>query len=333
MHVGVYLVDGVFDSGLAILTDILTTANALAGAEVPSVEPWQVTLLGSSVHTSTGAGLRATTVPTAKLDRALDLLVVPALAVKEPRDLVTAVSSDRTRSARRFIAGTYASGVPVAAACTSTFLLAQAGILDGAAATTSWWLGPVFRKRYPAVRLDETRTLVYDQGRTTAGAAFAHIDLALSIVMARTPAVADLVARHLLLDTRPSQATYAMPTMLAGHHPLVASFERWVRTHVDEVAGIAQAARALRVSERTLQRAVADTLGMTPIEFVQEIRLDEATRLLRTTSLTVETIARRVGYRNTASLRQVMRRRRHTTLGAIRRRSTTGAVDLGRSQL
>lgn len=196
-------------------------------------------------------------------------------------------------------------------------------MLDGLTATTSWWLGPVFRARYPEVRLDADRALVSCDGVTTAGAALAHIDLALSIVMSRSPAVGDLVCRHLLLDTRPSQAMYAMPALMAGHHPLVAAFERWVRSHLGGPVTIADGARALAVSERTLQRSVARTLGMSPGDLVQELRIEEATRLLRTTALSVEAVATRVGYRNAATLRQLIRRRRDTTVSRIRDRPVT----------
>ena len=58
---------------------------------------------------------------------------------------------------------------------------------------------------------------------------------------------------------------------------------------------------------------------MSPVEFVQEIRLDQATFLLRTTPQSVDTIASAVGYQNAATLRALIRRRRHTSTTEIRR--------------
>jgi AraC-like DNA-binding protein len=75
---------------------------------------------------------------------------------------------------------------------------------------------------------------------------------------------------------------------------------------------------AIGVSERTLQRTTAAVLGMSPTDFVHEIRLDEATFLLRTTNQTVDAIAAAVGYQNTSTLRALVRRRRGTTLSALR---------------
>ena len=77
-------------------------------------------------------------------------------------------------------------------------------------------------------------------------------------------------------------------------------------------------ARACGVSERTLQRATRAALGMSPIRFVQEVRLEQATFLLRTTAQAPAAIATAVGYQDVSTLRTLIRRRRHTTLGALR---------------
>ncbi|WP_214369509.1 hypothetical protein [Pseudonocardia sp. H11422] len=106
--------------------------------------------------------------------------------------------------------------------------------------TFSWWLGSTFRSRYPAVDLDTGQTLVRAEGISTAGAAFAHIDLALSLMHVQSPALADLVARYLLVGDRVSQASFAVPTMLARNSPEMAAFERWVRSHLGRDAARAR---------------------------------------------------------------------------------------------
>jgi transcriptional regulator GlxA family with amidase domain len=131
-------------------------------------------------------------------------------------------------------------------------------------------------------------------------------------------ALADLVARYLVIGDRPSQAVSAVPSHLAGNDPTVTAFERWVRDHIADPLQISGAAAAIGVSERTLQRTTAAVLGISPIEFVHQVRLDEATFLLRTTSQTVDAIAAAVGYQNTSTLRALVRRRRGTTISALR---------------
>lgn len=318
MDVGVFVVDGVADFGLAAVLEVLGTANSLR-AEMPAPPPpWTITTLGTTSRVRTGAGHL---VPATRLDELAgppELLIVPASNVKEAGGLTDTVCSAQNAPALEMIAEAGRRGVPLAAACTGTFFLAEAGVLDGCSATTSWWLGPVFRARYPRVRLDESRTLCRDGEITTAGAAFAHVDLALSLVQSRSPALAELVARYLLIGNRAAQADFAIPAVLAKADPALASLERWVREHLAESISIAAAARELGLSERGLQRSTAATLGMSPLEFITEIRIAHATFLLRTTALSTDVIAGRVGYLNGSTLRDVVRRRRGMTLRQLR---------------
>jgi transcriptional regulator GlxA family with amidase domain len=320
MRIRVLAVPGLFDSGLSAVLDVLATANALRGQVAASVLPFEVTVAGTEASVRTAHGLRLAATPLAELDAGPvpDLLVVPAVACgfQAPRQVVDIV---RDHPALAHVTALHAAGCALAAACTGTFFLAEAGVLDGLLATTSWWLGPAFRRRYPAVRLDDSRTLARDGRVTTAGAAFAHIDLALSIVAQDSPALAEMAARYLVIGDRPSQAVFAVPSHLAGTDPTVTAFERWVRGHIAEPLQIRGVAAAIGVSERTLQRATSTVLGMSPIDFLHELRLEEATFLLRTTNRTVDAVAAAVGYQNTSTLRALVRRRRGTTISALRR--------------
>jgi transcriptional regulator GlxA family with amidase domain len=317
MRVAVVAVDGMFDSGLTMTLDILATANALSGQAGLPGAPFEVTTVGGGRSVRTGHGLQLATTPWAELrDHPPGLAVMPAVGLRPPAEIVEVV---RGHDLLATIAGLCETGAGLAAACSGTFFLAEAGVLDGLTATTSWWLSPAFRGRYPRVDLDESRALAIAGNVTTAGAAFAHIDLALSLVHRRSPALADLVARYLVIGDRPSQAAAAVPSLLATGDPTIAAFERYVRAHLADTIQIDAAARAVGVSERTLQRATQAVLGMSPIRFVQEVRLEQATVLLRTTDQTPAAVALAVGYQDVSTLRTLIRRRRHTTLAALRR--------------
>lgn len=320
MKISVLVVDGTFDSGLASVLDVLQTANELR-EELPQPPPaWQVSCVSPHGPVRTAAGhVVAAVAPEAV--PAPDLLVVPGVGHKRPEPLLRWVGSPERKPVQDVVRQARADGVPLAAACTGTFLLAETGVLDGLPATTSWWLAPPFRLRYPQVALDETHMLTHAPGVTTAGAAMAHLDLALSLVRESSPALADLTARYLLIDTRPTQAGYAVPSHLARTDPAVSAFERWVRDHLDQPLRIADAARAQGTSERTLQRAVDRVLGISPLRFAQRIRLEQAAHLLRTTDLPTDAVARRVGYENATTLTTLLRERLDTTPGRLRRQA------------
>lgn len=316
MEIAVLVQDGVFDSGLAAILDVLDFANAMA-EEVPEAPSWHATMVGLQPQVRTGAGHLVATEPAAQVERA-DLLMVPARGARRPAEVLDFVVGDESLPARTLIAQTRERGTALAAACAGTFLLAEGGILDGLRATTSWWLSPVFRSRYPTVDLDEGRMVVASDGITTAGAAFGHVDLALAVVRTSSPAVADLVTRYLLIDERPSQSVYAIPSALAQSDPTVAAFERWARERLAEPISIPRAAKAIGVSERTLQRCVQRTLGTSPVRFIQDLRVERASHLLRTTEQSLETISRKVGYEQPNTLRVLLRKRTGKTTTALR---------------
>jgi transcriptional regulator GlxA family with amidase domain len=79
-----------------------------------------------------------------------------------------------------------------------------------------------------------------------------------------------------------------------------------------------QAAKAIGVSERMLQRSVQRTLGTSPIRFIQDLRIERASHLLRTTELSLETIAPKVGYRHPNTLRVLLRERTGKTTRDLR---------------
>jgi len=318
MKVAVLAYDGVFDSGIAAILDILQAANSLREEHPSPPPPWQICTVGFRPQIRTGAGHLINTTPAAEA-RGADLLLIPAHAEKRPQALVEVVTGQETAAARDLVAGLREDGIPVGSACTGTFLLAQAAVLDGRQATTSWWLAPLFRRRYPLVELDETRMVTASDGVTTAGAAFGHIDLALAVVAATSPDLADLVARYLVIDRRPSQSAYTITSALAQSDPTTAAFERWVRTRLSEPFALGDAARDRGISQRTLQRALRRTLGTSPVHFVQDLRVEQATHLLRTTSEPLEVIARKVGYEHPNTLRVLLRERNGTTVAMLRK--------------
>lgn len=301
MRISVLVVDDVFDTGLASILDTFETANELAGQS-----QFEITLTSPRAHVRTHLGFN---VPVAPLPaRAPELVIVPALACKQPGTIVAALDRPAVVALCDTIASLPAR-TRIAAACTGTFVLGKAGVLDGRRATTSWWLGPTFRRAFPEVELEEGEMVVGDTRVLTAGAALAHVDLALAVVRQRSPDLAATVARYLLAGERSSQAQFSIPSQVAHDDEMVKRFERWMRRHLSEPFELARVAKSIGTSERTLQRRLRDVLGKPPIAFVQDLRLEHAVRLLRQKERTVDEVAVEVGYENASTLRTLLRRK------------------------
>jgi len=308
MRIAVLALNGVFDTGLATVLDALGTANELAAMQAHAASPFRVTVVGVRTRVETSKGLRVQIAAFERMQRP-DWVVVPALGYKMPETLLPALKRREVDDAINVLRAWTSRGSKVAAACIGTFVLAESGLLNQHDATTTWWLAPLFRQRYPTVRLDASRMIVPSGAVLTAGAALSHIDMMLWLIRQVSPALASLTAKYLVTDSRPSQSAYAISDHLAHADPLVAQFEDWARGRLASGFKMDEAARALATSKRTLARRIAYVLGKTPLSYVKDLRVEHAVHLLKTTDDTVDNVASAVGYADGATLRTLLRKR------------------------
>ena len=306
MRVSVLALDRVFDTGLATVLDAFQTANELAEVSGIPASRFEVSVVGVRKQVKTAQGFTVPVRPIAT--RAPDCVVVPAIGFKMPDALQQALDRPHIRDAAMVLRRWSTRGAMISAACIGTFVLAESGLLDEHDATTTWWLAPLFRSRYPAVRLDESRMLVKSGHIVTAGAALSHMDLALWLIRHNSPRLASMTAKYLIVDSRPSQSAYVLTDHLIHNDPLVERFERWARTRLAQGFSLDEAAKAVATSKRTLARRLQSVLGKSPLSYFQSLRVERAMHLLKTSNESVDQIAARVGYADGVTLRTLLRR-------------------------
>ena len=308
MRIHILALNGVFDTGLAAVLDAFGTANTLAEMTGISSLRFQMKVVGLHKSITTARGLSVPVMAAARAQTP-DAVVMPALLYMRPAPLVRALAGREVREAGAVLRKWSERGALSATACIGTFVLAESALLDGEEATTTWWLSPLFRQRYPRVRLDESRIIVQSNAVVTAGAALSHLDLALALIRRASPELANLTARYLVVDERTSQSIYAIPNHLAHADPLIQQFERWARRRLAKGFSLDQAAKALATSKRTLARRMQSVLGKSPLAFFQDLRIERAVHLLKTGHASVEQIAAEVGYAEGVTLRALLRRK------------------------
>jgi transcriptional regulator GlxA family with amidase domain len=308
MKILLLALEGYWDTGLTVTLDAFKLANAFSGKLMAGSPRFDVEIVGVRRKVRSAQGFP---VPVKVLTPEMkpDWVIVPALSTAQPDQLLAALERRDVKRAIEWLRFWYEGGTRIAASCIGTFLLAEAGLLDGGEATTTWWLSPLFRQRYPNIQLDESRMLVTSERVVTAGAAMGHLDLALWFIRQSSPELAALVSRYLLADLRSSQALFVIPNHLAQADPLIQRFERWAREHLKEGFSLQVAAEALATSPRTLQRRCEAVLGKSPLSYFQDLRVERAQSLLHGSGLDVEAIAAEVGYEDGATLRALLRDR------------------------
>jgi transcriptional regulator GlxA family with amidase domain len=319
MRVYVVALDGVFDLGLSAILDGLQTANELIEMTGLAVPQFEVKIVGMRKTVRTGHGLR---VPIQQVGRQTpECVIVPAIACKTPVTLKPALARPDVRDAAKALREWANDGATLSAACAGTFVLAESGLLNRQHATTTWWLAPMFRERYPLVLLDESAMVVKSGNVVTAGAALGHMDLALWLIRSVSPQLASLTANYLIVDSRPSQTAYALTDHLIHSDPVVHLFERWARARLARGFSLDSAAKAVGASKRTLTRRLHSVLGKSPMSYFQSLRVERAVHLLKTSKASVEEIAAQVGYMDGRTLRLLLRQRLNLGVKQIRRAS------------
>ncbi|CAN5865819.1 hypothetical protein BH11PSE1_BH11PSE1_11830 [soil metagenome] len=307
-RVAVLALPGGLASSLAITLDALDTANQVSlngGRQAP----FEVLTVKAERGTPTALGRG-------------DLLIIPGLGTRSENELIAGLATPAVRRAARIAALAHAAGACVAASCASTFILGEAGLLSGRRATTTWWLAPVFRRLHPDVDLVPDQIVVADWPIATAGAAMAQMDLMLAVIAKfASPGLSEACARYLLLDQRRSQAPYMAVAFLAGQDPQIARAEAWARAHIARDFSMDELAAAAGLAPRTFARRLASVCGLSPVKFAQRIRMEAAERLLETTRLSVDEVARRVGYAEPSTLRRLIRREARRSPAELRRAS------------
>lgn len=245
-----------------------------------------------------------------------DTLIVPGgdgvLGARDDHRLVDAV--------RRHAA----SGRRLASVCSGTFVLAEAGALDGRRATTHWRRAERLATEYPAITVDPDPIYVCDGNVWTSAGVTAGIDLALAMVEADAGAeIAQAVARNLVMFLRRPGGQTQFATAV-WTEPATDDVIRGVRHRIvaepAEDHRVEALAAAAHLSTRHFVRRFTEQTGETPARFVERTRVEHARRLLETGDDGVRVIATRCGFGTAETMRRAFLRRVGVTPDDYRKR-------------
>jgi len=273
--------------------------------------------------------------PQATLEECADaeIVCVPELAVP-PGEPLTGRFTDEIAWLKRC----YARGATLATACSGAVLLAEAGLLDGQEATTHWAYCDILRSRYPAVKVRKERALVVSgegQRLVMAGGGTSWQDLALYLI-ARFVGVdaAMQVARINLIDWHAiGQQPFArLARSRQVDDAVIARCQTWIAEHYHEPSPVAAMVRLSGLAERSFKRRFQQATGMSPLEYVHTLRLEEAKQMLEAGDRQIEAIANEVGYEDAGFFSRLFRRQVKLTpaqyrkrFGSLRQALKTGA--------
>jgi Transcriptional regulator containing an amidase domain and an AraC-type DNA-binding HTH domain len=261
-----------------------------------------------------------------------DVICVPDIFVMPGESL-----ENRFEAEKDFLRSAYANGTTIATACSAALLLAEAGLLDGWQATTHWGYCDVMRKNYPSVKVLGQRSLVVSgegQRLIMAGGGTTWLDLTL-LLIARFCGVEHAmgVARVNLIDWHGiGQQPFAhLAPPPKSEDAVIAACQIWIANHYQIASPVAQMVERSGLPERSFKRRFQAATGMSPLEYVHTLRLEEAKQMLEREQCSIETIANEVGYEDAGFFSRLFRRHVGLTPAAYRKRFGTMRKELSDS--
>ncbi|WP_137167157.1 GlxA family transcriptional regulator [Salinimonas lutimaris] len=209
----------------------------------------------------------------------------------------------------RYFAG---QNTDIAANCTGVFLLAQAGVLDHRQATTHWGLADEFMQRFPQVELHSDKLHTVHDRLFCAGGGMAWIDLALLFIerYAGAHTARETAKAHVLDLPRLSQSFYAGSRQQQQHHDsLIHSIQNFLNQDIQSLPGVDELATRFNLTSRTLNRRFRNATGFTPGQYIQQLKVDQARKLLETKNYTMDQILSEIGYEDASSFSRLFKRK------------------------
>ena len=319
-------------SALYGLVDVLTSTGSI----------WQT--LARTEVTGSPFRVQIASVSTRSFRCGNGIPVVPAVAIRDrsPADIIILPQlwlgpdehvAGRYPEVTDWLCERYARGASIYSVCSGSLLLAETGLLDGREATSHWGYQHLFESRYPKIHFRPEPSICFADatGRlVTAGGSTSWHDLALHIVGRHAgPAEALRIAQaYLLKPHEEGQLPYrALAKPLPHADAAVRESELWLTKHFRESGAVARAVRQSRLAERTLKRRFKAATGLALIDYLQDLRIEEAKRLLESSTRSADAISAAVGYEDASFFRRLFRRR--TGLTPVRYRRMFQPIRLG----
>jgi len=272
-------------------------ALALGGQiETPCYEIELISLTGGAVMTS-GALTMGT--GCADLQEVNTLLIPGAHGTNLPRNdsaLLAWILAQSEKAQR------------IGAIGTGSLILAQTGLLSGRRVTTHWAYVDELAREYPDLSVVMDAVYVTDGPYWTSAGILAGIDMAMAMVEADLGRrMADYVARRMVAKSRRTLGEVQFSAQLQAQEVEVGPIRRlmeWIADNPSADLSVDALAERAALSRRGLHRHFKRETQLTPADFVERARVNEARRLLARTDQSLKRVADAAGFNSLIAMRR-----------------------------
>jgi transcriptional regulator GlxA family with amidase domain len=313
------------DAVVSTLTGVFDVMNAFAltdmfGANAAAPAPFQVEIVGEAAGPLELASGVPITVQRAAVDiESTDIVIVTSVLLGPG-----GWSKGRYPKLVDWVRAMYERGAVLCSACSGIFLLAETGIFDGRDATVHFGYARAFASAYPGVPIHPERVLVISGLReemVSSGASATWHDLVLYLIARYAGATsAQEVARMFALQWhQDGLMPYIVFQGRTDHGDgEIEGAQHWLDKHFAVANPVEEVIKHSRLAKRTFNRRFTSATGLTPIAYVQRLRVEDAKRRLERTESSIDEISWQVGYEDSGFFRRLFKRTTGMTPGAYR---------------
>lgn len=215
----------------------------------------------------------------------------------------------------------YAQGAYIASMHSGAYLLAQAGLLDDKVATVYWQSEADFRRRFPTVQVQAERKITSAERIFCSAGIGSGLEMAVYLVeRVYGPAVARRVSESFLMDVQREYGEYQLAFDAFKQHDdsAVLAAQNWLEAQHRADFLMDEVAQRTGLSLRSFMRRFKRATGITPLVYLQRVRVEVAKQLLRGNQLSVDQVSLRVGYEDVGFFSRIFRRQEGMTPGEFR---------------
>lgn len=286
--------------------EMLAAANTVAWRLSPEVDACSLETVAISRQSMTcHTGVMLSAQKTIAESDSADLIYLPALW-RNPQKVITRNPDLLVWLRRHFENGAILSGVG-----TGCCFLAATGILDNRPATTHWYYFDRFQKLYPAVQLKRQHFITQAGNIYCAASINSLADLTIHFIqLFFNRSVAQHVQRHFSHEIRRAyeKVSYLEDNNINHSDEDILQLQLWLKNNISRTITVAELAQRCSMSTRNFTRRFKMAIGKTPLQYFNQLRLNTAQELLRTSNLSIGEIADKVGFRDPSHFAQVFRR-------------------------
>jgi len=291
---------------IAAILDVFETTNRIYSEKNQKI-PFEISIIQTPEQISYGTGsFHGYSIKSIQAETEVDVVLIPSFTTESMKNTL-----QKNKEFIPWLHKQYEAGAEIASFCTGAFLFAASGLLDGKLATTHMDASRVFAASFPSVLIKPDQTVTADQRCYTSGGSTSTFHLLILLIQKYCGnEYAIRISKIFAIDLDRHKQSYfgTFRPDYAHNDELVIRMQRKIEASYPEINTLEEIMKELPSSRRNMVRRFKQVIGISPIEYLQHIRIETAKKQLEQTNQSVSEVISCTGYTDPKSFRKTFQK-------------------------